>query len=253
MKRGIYALALLALFMISVVSAADTMIKIKTLPEHDVDVYALRVGETYNLIESFHKKSDSNGSASVVLSTDEEKFNLRIDVRKDNVKIASEKFNKTYTSGETIGVEVYPEWYWEQLAIEQGGNFADGAVTTETSAIAAEEDVSDEAIMNETQEEKTSNSSAITGFFTSIKENVSGKALSYSIIFIVLIGALGMFFKRKKGHTYYEPAEPKEIKVVKMSELKERSEKGEENKGLIEDVERKISELQEQVKKMKEI
>jgi len=243
MKRGVYAFALLALFMVSVVSAADTMIKIKTLPEHDIDIYALRVGETYNLIESFHKKSDSNGSVSVVLSTNEEKFILRVGVRKENTMIVSEKFNKTYTSGETVGVEIYPEWYWEQVAIEQSGNFANGENASAAEKL-TEENISDSAVVNETEDKQTPDSSAITGFFTSMKDKVSGKASLYVIVFILLVGVFWIFFTKKR-RSYHEPPEPKEIIVRKLSEINDAK------KNLIEEAEKKIAGLHEEIKKIR--
>ncbi len=234
MKKSVIAFSMLMLLAASMVSATDTMIKIKTLPDHDVDVYALRVGETYNLIESFHKKSDSNGSVSVVLSTEEEKFNLKVGVRKDNTMIVSKKFNQTYTSGETAAVEIYPQWYLEQLAIEQSGNFADGdnssAETLEVANESENETVDDASALNKT-EEKSSDSNAITGFFTSIKEGVSGKA-KYIIVFMIVVGVFYAGFSIwRKGS---------------------RARTSSSNAHILESAEQKIKELQEQLSKLKE-
>jgi len=234
MKKSVIAFSMLMLLAASMVSATDTMIKIKTLPDHDVDVYALRVGETYNLIESFHKKSDSNGSVSVVLSTEEEKFNLKVGVRKDNTMIVSKKFNQTYTSGETAAVEIYPQWYLEQLAIEQSGNFADGdnssAETLEVANESENETVDDASALNKT-EEKSSDSNAITGFFTSIKEGVSGKA-KYIIVFMIVVGVFYAGFSIwRKGS---------------------RARTSSSNAHILENAEQKIKELQEQLSKLKE-
>ena len=234
MKKSVIAFSMLMLLAASMVSATDTMIKIKTLPDHDVDVYALRVGETYNLIESFHKKSDSNGSVSVVLSTEEEKFNLKVGVRKDNTMIVSKKFNQTYTSGETAAVEIYPQWYLEQLAIEQSGNFADGdnssAETLEVANESENETVDDASALNKT-EEKSSDSNAITGFFTSIKEGVSGKA-KYIIVFMIVVGVFYAGFSVwRKGS---------------------RARTSSSNAHILESAEQKIKELQEQLSKLKE-
>lgn len=243
-KRNVFAFSLLMLFAISMISAADTKINVKTLPEHDVDVYALRVGETYNLIESFHKKSDSNGSVLVVLSTEEEKFLLKIGVRKDNTMVVSEKFNETYTSGNSVDVEIYPQWYLEQLAIEQNGNFADGNSSAENVTV-VNESKSNDTILNDSSLNKTTGSNAITGFFTSLKDGVSGKALRYGVIFILLVGVFYFGFSFLRKRRYQEPAEPKEIIVRKLSEVNDAK------KNLIEDAEKKIQELQEHIKKMK--
>lgn len=247
-KKGIFAFSLLMLFMVSVVSAADTEIVVKTLPDHTVDIYALRVGEAYSLIESFHKVSDSNGSASIVLSTSEPEFNLKIDVRKDNTKIVSERFNETYTSGESVNVELYPEWYLEQLAIEQSGNFADDDLSIENDSSESnknETPINDSSSLNKT-EEKSQDSNAITGFFTSLREKIPKNTLYYSIAFVLLIGVFyaGFSFLRKR-RDHREPAEPKGVKVTKLSELTAK-------KDLLDDAEKKIGELQEQIRKIRD-
>ncbi|MEK6760772.1 MAG: hypothetical protein AABX93_02505 [Nanoarchaeota archaeon] len=249
MKKSVIAFSLLMLLAVSMVSATDTMIKVKTLSNHTVDVYALRIGETYSLIESFHKISDSNGEALVTLSTNEEEFNLKVDVRKDNVIIVSvKKFNETYASGTPVQVELYPQWYLDQLAIEQSGNFADGdnssALVEEQSNVS---EVSEENLslteVEEITEKSSDDSNAITGFFTSLREKVSKKTLYYSVVFVLLVG--GFFFWKKRRHLHHEPKEPKEIIVRKLSEINDAK------KSLVEEAERKIADLQDEIKKIK--
>ena len=252
MKKGVIVFSLLMLLTVSMVSATDTMIKVKTLPDHNVDIRAERVGEGFSLVESFHKISDSKGDVLITLSTTETEFKLGVWIRKDNTQIIWKRFNETYLSGTPVQVELYPQWYIEQLAIEQSGNFADN----ESSVLIVEDgtnvsEVSEENLslteVEETIEQSSDDSSSITGFFTSLKEKVSKKTLYYSIVFVLLVGGFyaGFFFWRKNRHSHHEPKEPKEIIVRKLSEINDAK------KSLVEEAERKIADLQDEIKKIK--
>ena len=115
MKRNIFFVIFwMALFVFPLISAVDTKITVQTLPEHDVDVSVLKPTEGYSLIESFHKKSDSNGTVSITFSTTESEFYARIWLKKDNVIIEYKKFEEGYPAGTPLNLEVYPEWYIKQ-------------------------------------------------------------------------------------------------------------------------------------------
>ena len=120
-------LVLLFVFLIPFISAADSHVTIKTVPNHNVDISFLRHGQGYSLIESFHKTSGANGNVSVTFSTSESKFDVRVWVKKDNEQISYEKFEEGYVPGSPLEFEVYPEWYLQQLEIEKEMNArADG-------------------------------------------------------------------------------------------------------------------------------
>lgn len=154
MKRGQVLTALIFLVLvINFVSAIDTEIIVKTLPDHNVMISALRVSENpYDLIESFHLKSDEEGTTSTTLSSSEESFNLAIWIKKGNDVVKYEKFENSYPAGTPVELEMYPDWYIKQKEIE--AEFAKRAALT--SANLTEEESSSEVTENQTETETTS-------------------------------------------------------------------------------------------------
>jgi len=109
---------LIVLVVIPFALAADTKVTVQTLPDHDVDVSILKPTGTYSLIESFHKKSDPNGTISITFSTTETEFYARVWLKKDNSIIEYKKFESGFEVGEPLSLEIYPEWYLKQKEIE---------------------------------------------------------------------------------------------------------------------------------------
>ena len=205
MRKNIFFIFLFALFAIPMVFAADTTLTIQTLPDHDVDVSILKPIEIYSLIESFHKKSDSNGTLSITFTTTETEYYARIWLKKDNVIITYEKFEEGYAVGESKTFDVYPEWYIKQKEIENSGNFADDSETTtettetstETEVVTEENSTTTETPEVETKKIEETNSdnnssflSQITGF-TSFKGGNSTNIIYYIVGGLALLGVLG--------------------------------------------------------------
>ena len=139
MKRGVLPVFLLALFLsFGIVSAVDTEITVQTLPEHSVDIYILQPDEEYSLIKDFHVSSNKSGVASATFSSDVSEFEVKVLVRKGNTQIVNERFNDTFSAGESVSLELYPEWYITQKEIEAQRLTASSNSTNNSAEILAD-------------------------------------------------------------------------------------------------------------------
>ena len=100
MVKRIIFIFILGLLLIQVILALDTPITVKTKANYDVTIRILNPDTTIEF-ESFEKKSDSNGEASVVFSQDIGKIAIFILVRKDGKLIINREFNN-YSTGKSI-------------------------------------------------------------------------------------------------------------------------------------------------------
>ena len=183
-KRIILTLFLLS-FMLQGVQAVDVPITIKTLPNHDVDIYVLDNSESYYLIQSFHKTADSNGDLSVLLNTEKSQVKLDVRIEYAGIKVASEKFQDIPTAQE-ITVEL--------PVIEKPMN------TTETNESITNESITQiQTTENVTETNETENPS-VTGFAISEISFIENKKTIYIILAaaIALIVIFMFIFRSRK-------------------------------------------------------
>ncbi len=248
-------LVFLFVFLIPLISSADSLVTIKTISNHNVDISFLRHNQGYSLIESFHKDSGTSGNVSVTLSTSEEKFDIRVWVKKENIVVVYKKFEEGYAPGSPLEFEVYPDWYIQQLEIEKEMN----ARSNEISSANAEK--LNDSLKNEknltlnetkkTEEKNVSGMKGITGFFVSVKEGVSGKMIYYAAIFVLLIALLtaGFFALKKMRGRFPKENYRNEIGIRKLSDKIKEEQKS--NLEIIENAEKRIKEAQEQIERIK--
>ncbi|MBI4116619.1 hypothetical protein HY449_02660 [Candidatus Pacearchaeota archaeon] len=253
--KNLKLLIFLFLFLIPLISSAESQITIKTIPNHNVDISFLRHNQGYSLIESFHKNSGTGGNVSVIFSTSESKFDMRVWVKKDNTEIVYEKFEEGYVPGSPLEFEVYPDWYLEQLEIENEMRTKNGESPSVNLSLNEASENEENLTLNETEKNAEKNSSAsegITGFFVSMKDGISKKTIYYAAAFVLLVAltAAGFFTVRKIRRR--SPAEGihSEIKIRKLSDKIEEGQMS--NLEIIEAAEKKIREAQEQIEKIKD-
>ncbi len=187
-KKIIFFMAFL--LAISLVSAVNTEIKVKTLPAHKVSIFILASDEVYNLLESFHKTSDIYGDVSVTYSSEIDSFDVRVIVKtKEGEKLFNEKFDG-YNAGELISIridneEITREYKPVEDVNESVGNETGGG---ENATSEGEEDVvgTSESII----EEGSSDSGAITGEVVSDNGGVSKIIYVVMLVIVVLIFVL---------------------------------------------------------------
>ncbi len=249
--------AFLLLLLIPLISSADTQVTIKTVPNHNVDISFLRHNQGYSLIESFHKNSGTGGNVSVTFSTTESKFDARVWIKKDNVVVVYEKFEEGYIPGSPLEFEVYPDWYLEQLEIENEMRAKNGEVPSANLSLNEASENEKNSTLNETKESAGKNSSSsegITGFFVSVKEGINKKIIYYAAVFVLLVAILsaGFFAIRKIKNirtNFLRSNSPKEIKMRRLSDVIKEEQKS--NLEIVEAAEKRIKEAQEEIERIK--
>jgi hypothetical protein len=217
----------------------DTEIKIKTFPNHEVQVTPYKGSNYFKVMKD---TSDEYGDISLIFNSTYYDFNLIVTIKKD---------------GETI----YKKNYWEEVfyagnsislkAPEKGFEFIETpSEINETDINNTEQNLS--LMENETElsEEETESKgpSFITGFAIGAKDLFLNKWLYISLGAIALLIAGYFLLKNVKK----KPSASKEIKIKKLSDLhKEKEEKIDDSKQIIEDAERKIKEAQDEIRKLK--
>ncbi|MEK6897837.1 MAG: hypothetical protein AABX28_00600 [Nanoarchaeota archaeon] len=211
MKRASLCLIFLALIFSSVVvSAVNTPITVKTLPNHDILIRALKITDTANnLIESFYGDSDSFGNISVTLSSDEPNFNIRVWVKKDNVVVVYDIFENEYPAGELVSLEVYPEWYLKQKEIEKTMNKNSSSEENAADESAQVVNVSDEnSTENEILNQSDKDSKIIGGVVSQDKGFFSNKMLNYilvAVFILIILFTAGFVITKKQKRSFSNP------------------------------------------------
>ncbi len=99
------------LFLIApLASATDTLITVKTLPYHEVQLTTFDSNsESFSAFESFRDESDMYGDISFTFSSNEPTFNIIVYIKFNNENIVSKKFDDEFSAGEPIYLEVAPK------------------------------------------------------------------------------------------------------------------------------------------------
>lgn len=239
-KKLIFSLLVL-IFLVQVISAIDTEITIKTLPNHDVNMNFLDPDNGVISFDKFDQNSGASGNLSFVFSSNAPKFDITVFVMKSTEKIVYERFDDN-TAGESLYLTLFPQ------GSEIIRNFEALANQTLEENSTINETVNE--TINETLEEnETETEAKITGSAFFGEKGFFAKNTTYfmggAVIFLG-VGAF-VFFKLKKKSKI-----SKEIKLKKLNELQtEEKEKLQDNKEIIEDAEKKIKEAQEDIRKIK--
>ncbi len=170
-----FALSLLFLVLIiSSVSAIDTQIKIKTIPEHKASIFIYPT-DSVTSINSFHVIADSTGELSVTHSSEHSKIDILVKITKDGNKIFLERF-EDYQAGKEI--------YIRMDYTEVNGNYEPSkeaaANTTNTT-----QEIQENVVVNEEKEPQTQ----LTGEVVANDTNSSSKAF-YFVIVVAILGAI---------------------------------------------------------------
>ncbi|MFH1325682.1 MAG: hypothetical protein ABIH49_02855 [archaeon] len=268
MKRGMIYSVLLVLVLLSVaVSATDTQINVKALPNYDVTVRAEKISETAdNYINSFYGDSGELGNVSFTLSSEESSFILKVWVKEENTILVYKKFEEGFPAGEPIYIEAYPEWYLKQKEIEAQMNHDSETENPETLLDTETEDAEtnepvDEEVQNsadleevtqeETVNENETNPNIIGSVISNSKEFLSNKLFHYVLtaIFIlaILFTAGVVIAKRRHSFSMMPSFKPSNAPQKKSSNVEKTM--GDDDE--IRDAQRRIKEAKEEIARIK--
>jgi len=253
MMRKIVLGILFLMLVFPLASAADTAIKVKTLPNHKVSIFIYSSG-SLSIDNSFlYKVSDSNGIVSIVYSAPKTKIDVRVKVEtQDGTKLFNELFEE-YTSGKPIYIRLDDD--------EINGEYVEPAA------------VSENVTENETQiEENTSeiipaSNETVTGAVISEEGNEIFSKTAYIVVIAVVIAlVIVLFVFRKKIFTrdagsigskpnFSPPAKPSSSKGIPPNRFLRINMKNDETRNInaavsgseIEDIERKLKDAQKEL------
>lgn len=213
MKKILVAFCLL-IYALSMASAIDTQIKIKTSSFTEVNLAVINPDANNDFYGVYKKTSDYYGDVTFVYSGEESIFNLMITLKKADEIIYSEKIEESYIAGNPIYLEVIPSGY-ELIETPTSTTSSSSEPGNESSSPSNSTEETNETV-SEIQEE--SKKSKLSGFFISKDSKLfSSKTIWYILGGIVLAGAI-IFFVLKQIKT------PKKIKVTKLSEIETKKE-----------------------------
>ena len=246
MVKKYLAFLLLAVVCVSFVSAIDTKIDVKTVPDYEVQVAASKAGSVaFELLTPSVLKvqSDKDGNAFFLLSFVDLKYNLVVTIKKDNITVNQTRLSNL-VSGENIELDFVPEWQ-KALRAQQASLTEINSTLSNESLIANESFV---LLENQTDNNTGGNWVSSTGlFFIEKSKSIFSSNMTYYVIAILAVGVFAFAIRRK----FAWPKVVREIKVRKLSELNaERSEERRKNDELKE-AEKRLKEAQQEVNKLK--
>jgi hypothetical protein len=222
------------LFVMPMISAIDTEIKIKTLPFHEVQVTIMKpMSPSFESWGNFQNYSDQYGDVSFIFSSNKYNFDLKVFIKKDNEKIMPpQKFLENFPAGEPIYLEIAP------------GGFQ--LLKNPANEINLSENITIEDEDRETEE------SQLTGAAVFGEDGLLSGGRLYYIIGGLLLLVVAFFIFRIMRKKIKLSKNPKEIKIKKLSELQAEQKEGvHSNQQIIEDAEKKIKEAQEDIRQIK--
>ncbi len=219
MKKEILITLLIIAILSTLSSAATTTITVKTLPSSRVEIYVLDSSEAYYSIQSFFKDSGGSGEVSVVHTSDLNKFDIKLIIKRFNVKVYSET-HEDFEAGNpvTLYALVSPENETQQTPTEtnttqinetsqQQTNITENTTETITNAEIFEGE--QETTLKEEESSQPATSFAISENFKKISKKV------YYVIGIVILVAVVLFVGISVARRMRVPSD---IKITKMSE-----------------------------------
>ncbi|MFH1608071.1 MAG: hypothetical protein ABIA78_02975 [archaeon] len=110
-KRLILSLVVL-IFLLQIVVAIDTEIKVKTMPYHEVQLTTYKTDTpSFTAIEKFKEISDGYGDVVFMSSTSDSEFNILIYLKKDGESVLGPEQFLNKPSGTPISLEIAPAWF----------------------------------------------------------------------------------------------------------------------------------------------
>src|SRR3989338_6251907 len=107
MVRKLIFCLIVAVFILELASAVSTEINVRTLANHKVYIYILEPDQVFKQLgDSYNQDSGGNGEVSYTYdSLGTNKIDILVNVKKDNVKVFSQRF-EDYETGKPIYIRM---------------------------------------------------------------------------------------------------------------------------------------------------
>lgn len=250
MKKEFMFGIIILIFLVNIISAVDTEIKIKTLPNHEVQLTTHKTNTAdFVIINQFKDNSNEYGDITFIANCDDETFNLIIYLKKDNEKVLANNFTNPYKesnlfAGEPIYIELAPSWF---EFIETPNN---ETIIGETNS---SENQTIQNLIDETEEqlEQEENKVKIAGSAISEDENLlSKKTLYYSmIVMILLIISFVIFTIMRKSRLSNKKSFDKENAQQIIGDVEREQKK---KKQIMQDAQKKMREIEKDMEKLRD-
>lgn len=241
-KRILFIILLIALLMIPIIIADNSIITIKTRPYYKVLVSVFKAGITPpEKIISFppYKNTGPAGQLSVSLVTTEKKVDIKLDLKKDDTPIITKDFYDVGT-GEPIYINLFPP---DNMTVTIGNPVVNATESNITNLSSSTNTTVNTSVNATIKDEKTIKSNfSITGYIAKFYENNSKTLLYILIIIGVLIGVLIIIFIIRKIPKKSHNAVPRLIYHKTHEESADKS---------LAEAEKKLRIAQEEIEKIK--
>lgn len=249
MVKKYFAFLVLAIVCVSFVSAADTEIDVKTVPNYEVQLSVSEAGSVaFAEIGRSKAISDQYGDASFTFSINKSKYNLAIFIKKDGENVVDPTRLTNLISGEKQNFTILPAWATaiptpsatENLSVENS-SLTNQTLENQTLETAAKKDLVAGNGSN-------GNFISSTGLFIFEKgKQIFSSNITYYIIAILAVGVFAFVIRRK----FTWPKALREIKVKKLSELNAEREEEKRKGNKLKEAEEKLKEAQQEVNRLK--
>lgn len=252
MLRNFFIIFGLFFLLVPTVLAIDTEIKIKTIPDYEVQATTYDPSSvSFNAFERFKEISDEYGDVKFTFTSNEPSFNLIVYIKKDGATLMGPKKFLDNVAGETIDLRLAPDSF---TFIETPVNNTNVSETNTTNNDTLENDtlVMEEETVTE-EDSAAEESKGATGLAVSENNSTvfSNQFLYYIIGVLALVAIVFATYKVAQVRLIKSGA-IKSGNKRKLDDLqKEKKEKMTEYKKVIEDAEKKIKEAQAEIKKLK--
>ncbi len=265
MKRGIPFL-LFSVFFLSLVSAADTEIKIKTLPFHEVQIAIIKSASgATEVLKTFKQDADKYGDAKFTFSSSDSEFYINSFIKWNHETIFSKSFPEPFPAGTPVSLSLAPEN--SQLVETPGQSLANLAVNQTNSTHRNETNsssvVTPPAQPRETQDtlQQEAPPTPVTG--NSIASEFTDMTLPLNYIYyivggIIILAIIFFFFKIRKDSSKnfnFRPATKHEASNVMQLQRQLKDAQHEiavlKNKDKIKAAEQKIEEDKKELERLR--
>jgi len=206
MRRIILITLFVSFLALSIVSALDTEIHVKTIRENKVSIFVYKSGIVPPLLlNSYHINSGPTGEVSKIYTGTEETLDVKVQVSKDGKTIYLERFD-VYTAGKPIYIQLLSENISRDYMA--GASAASSVTATNTSSNSS---------ANTSESSSTGSTAAppVTATNTSSKNPTTALAsmqIKYYILEAVVIALIILLIIKLRSQNSSQPA-PKKIKL----------------------------------------